>query len=454
MKILLAKARTGKPRGMVSPPLGIMYLSSALKAAGFSDLKVLHGDLYGEREFLERIAAAGADLVGLSAINPEGASLHAAAAAARRGRPGSFVICGGHYPSASPEVCLADPNIDAVVEGEGEATLLEAVKALGAGGLGAISGLWTRREGKPFLPSRRPFLRDLDSLPLPDWDAVDAGEYSRRVPQTPLLYGARYMSIMTSRGCPYRCVFCHSLMGREFRAHTPARVLAEVEELYRRGFRNLEIADDVFNYDRARALAIFNGIAGRFSGLRLYFCGIRSDLLDAELLDTMKSAGTVYFATGLETGDPEMQGTIGKGVDLAKFSENARLAAEKGIFTTGGFIFGFPGETTRQMLATARYAASTSLHTAMMATCLVYPGTGLARSGVPALTPAADDGVYAGFSGSALPGFRVAAVKLLANLLFYSPLRIWRILRVLPDRRPAVLWLLAKKLLFRTVFPR
>lgn len=440
---------------MVSPPLGLMYLSAALKAANFRDVEVLHGDLYSEKVFLEKIASSGADVVGLSAINAEGASLHAAAAAARQGRPGAFVVCGGHYPSADPAGCLADRNIDAVAQGEGETTLVEAVKALGGGGLDAVAGLWTRREGKPFLPARRPFLKDLDALPLPDWDAVDAGAYSRHVPQTPLLYGARYMSLMTSRGCPYRCVFCHGLMGREFRAHTPARVLAEVGELYRRGFRNLEIADDVFNYDRERALAIFGGLAGRFPGLRLYFCGIRSDLLDGQLLDAMKSAGTVYFATGLETGDARLQGAIGKGVDLARFSGNVRLAAEKGIFTTGGFIFGFPGETLGQMLATARYAASTRLHTAMMATCLVYPGTELARSGAPALTPAADDGTYAGFSGAAVPGLKVAAVKLLANFLFYcSPSRAWRILRDLPDRRPAVLWLLLKKLFFRTVFPR
>ena len=447
---------------MASPPLGLLYLSSALRREGYDEIGLLHGALMEERELEREVEEAAADVVIISAITAEGLSMAGSAWAAKRANRGALVICGGHHPTADPEFCLLHAPVDLVVRGEGELTVPAVVRAYERGEeLSNVEGISFKEEDGIRHTPPRPFVEDLDRLPHPDWDLLDLDAYQRHIPQTPLLLGSRYMSVVTSRGCPYDCSFCHKLMGQAFRAHSPERVVAELGELHRtHGIDRFEIADDLFNFDRPRALRICELIASELPGLRLYMCGIRSDLLDRELLTAMRRAGVVYMATGLETGDPAQQDLLGKRIDLERFAENVALAGELGIFTTGGVILGFPGEGLGDMARTVSFAARTRLHTAMMATLRIYPGTGLAQApGAEVLAPETDDDLYAGFKGmsncSDLPDWQLTLAKLLANLYFYSaPLRLWRILRDLPERRPEVLAFLLRNLLTRTVLPR
>lgn len=447
MKILLVKARPARTHGMASPPLGLLYLSAALKAAGYTDVAVLDGSLCGEEEFYRLVERSGADLVGISAITAEGLSLHRAAAAAKRGNGRAFVAAGGHYPSSDPERCLRDPAVDAVVPGEGERAVVELARAL------------VRGEAPRGLLAAAPFEEDLDSLPPPDWDAVDHRRYAAFVPQTPLLYGSRYLTLLTSRGCPYGCVFCHRLMGGAFRAHSPERVVSELAGLKARyGVDRFEIADDAFNFDRERAAEIFRRLAAAGLGVRLYLCGIRADLLDEELVGLMKAAGVVYAACGLETADFALQGAIGKRLDTARFAGNIRLLERAGIFTTAGVILGFEGETAGSLMRTARFLLASRLHTVMLATLRVYPGTPLAAGSGRALTPEDDLGAYADLSGDGLPAgraLRLGLAKAVLNAVFYlDPRRLYIIFRDLPERSPAVLRLLAGKFFSRTLLPR
>ena len=464
MRILLIKARLASFYGQTVPPLGLLYLAAALKADGRHDVSVLHPDALGlDDDALEAaIRAFAPDLVGISAITAEGASLHALAALVKKARPGTPVIAGGPYPTGHALSCAADPAITAVVRGEGELTLLELVSNLSAGRpLAGVAGTVCKDGDRIVEGPPRPFIEDLDSLPFPDWGALDLETYRLHIPQTPVLYGERYAGVLTSRGCPYNCVFCHGVMGKRYRAHSPQRVLAELRRL-RDSFSvaHVEITDDTFNWNRERAATILRG-AAEAGGQKLYLCGIRTDLLDEEFIELMAKAGVVYVATGAESGSQRVQRAIRKNVDLEKFSRFSALLVKHRIFVTAGFMLGFPGETFREMFQTLRYLWRLRVHTVMLAFCRAYAGTELEQSvsAERVLSPFNDTEPFYGTSpgqacSSAAP-WALALLKWLGNTIFYfNPARVLRILRDLPNPSQRVFLLLLSKLTQRTFFLR
>jgi len=267
MRIVLVKAARpkrsadGRHDG-VMPPLGLLYLSAALKKAGYKDISLLHLGLenLSEAGLESELGRLKPDLVGISAMTSECGSMHLAAAAAKK--TGALVVAGGAHPTAYVPECLADENIDLVVRNEGELTFPELVKAYeNKTGFEGIKGISFRRDGEIVYNPPREFIEDLDSLPFPDWGLTDPDRYKDFVPHSPMLYGRRYMPLFTSRGCPFKCTYCHSIFGKKFRAHSPERVLEELRRLKEEhGISDIEISDDSFNIDRNRAAAIMRGI--------------------------------------------------------------------------------------------------------------------------------------------------------------------------------------------------
>lgn len=467
MRILLAKAAYTENYGQLVPPLGLLYVSAALKRAGFSEVRLFEAGRHAEpaEAFRRELESFRPDVVGLSAITAEALSLHALAAAAAAFSPRPAIVAGGTHPTVYLEDCGADGNLDFIVRGEGEAAVVELVRALrDKSPFEGIKGLSFRRGGRlEHNPCREPE-RDLDSLPPPDWELAPPGSYTTGIPHSPLLYGQPYAKVLTSRGCPYACVYCHNTHGKAFRAHSPGRVVAEVKALREKyGVRNFEITDDIFNLDKARAKAILRGLAAGVPDAALFFSnGLRADVLDAELIDLLRAAGTKYVCVAVETASPGLQKKIGKHLDLGKLRENAALLVERGIFVNGFFMIGFPGETRRELAATVRFLLGLPIHTFMMSYCLAYEGTDLA-AGVPPekrVDPRRDTASYSSVLGfvncSGLPAWQLIAAKLAANLLFYFffPARWYRIIRDLPYRSPGVLALLFRKLLTRSLLPR
>ena len=235
MKILLIQARFTVHFGYITPPLGLISLSAFLKQAGFSDVEVMHPEILdGWPGCLEeRLRKFKPDIVGISAMTAQARSMREIAALVKRLAPETLVLAGGPYATHYPENCAAAPSIDAAVLHEGELTLLELVR-LRDGGLpvDGVKGIACRRGKEIVLNPPREFIEDLDGLPLPDWGALDLGAYQNFLPCSILAYKQRYMSVMNSRGCPYRCTFCHNVMGKEFRAQSPERVVEELSVLH------------------------------------------------------------------------------------------------------------------------------------------------------------------------------------------------------------------------------
>jgi len=445
MRFLLIKASCPKRYNLAFPPVGLLYLAGALKKAGYSEVRLLHMDLCKNphQALAEELATFRPDVVGISAITAEAISLHKIAAQIATFVPKPFIIAGGAYPTSCPDECLNSGNIDAVVRNEGEETLVELVSALEKGrGLENIRGVSYIGQGVPRHNPNRPFIEDLDSLPMPDWSLTDFDRDKAFYPQSGLLYVQTHMSIMTSRGCPYHCTFCHNMFGKHFRAHSPERVLSELKTLREAyGIREIEIIDDIFNLDKERAAEIMRRIRDELPGTKLFFGnGLRGDILTRELIDLFAQAGVKSVSIAVETASPDLQKRVHKNIDLPKLSENIHYLVHKRIYTNGFFMMGFPDETPAELMETIKLIWRLPIHNFILSPCMVYPGARLAKTlHMDKKTPLLNNmtaraSVTGGAFCSTLNPRLLPLIKIVAIFVFYFcfPVRVYRILRDMP----------------------
>ena len=383
-RVLLAKARRlGYGEEEIVLPLGIMYLASVLREAGHEVRIYDCGRDWDDPErFRRALLDAAPDVVGLSSITYEAPVMEGMAHLCKATLPDVPVIAGGPHPSAYPERCCRLGPIDYVAIGEAERTAVELVDALTRGGRDprSIRGLayWDERTGEVVRTPPREFIEDLDSLPFPAWDLVDNELYWQAEPCSGM-GRRRYMALMTSRGCPFRCIYCHQVHGKRFRARSPENVLRELHVIDERyGIRDFEVMDDIVNADRARTLELCDRIVAANLRPALHFPnGVRTDLLDAEQIDGLRRAGTVSMCAPVETTSPRLQKLIKKNLDVEKVRDRIAIAVDRGIYVVGCFMLGFPTETYEEARGTLEWALRTDLHHSHFSLLTPYPGTAI-----------------------------------------------------------------------------
>jgi anaerobic magnesium-protoporphyrin IX monomethyl ester cyclase len=290
-----------------------------------------------------------------------------------------FVLAGGPHASTDSPSLYAVTEIDAVVPHEGEEVLVEIVAAmLENRPVADIAGLFRRGpDGRP-IGSARAAIRDLDALPFPDYEIIDLDRYQGHLSMTDFLPRARFTSIFTSRGCFFRCTYCHTNFGKTVRYRSPENVLAEMEYLYGLGVREFHVIDDIFNADRKRALAIFDGIVRRGWRIHLAFPnGLRADLMDDEFLAAARAAGTYFLAIAVETATPRLQRQVKKFNKLDKVHEMIARSDHHGIFTCTFNMLGFPTETEAEMRATIDFTLASAAHLTHFFVVTPWEGTAL-----------------------------------------------------------------------------
>jgi len=362
----------------MTPPLGIMAIASVLRnkghEVGIIDLREIE---LKKQSLKEEIEKHSPEIVGISAITTEAPSLHTIARLVKEVDKKTFVIAGGPHASSFTQKVLSDPNIDCVVIGEGEETAHDLVDAIvRKRDLGEVRGIAYRKNGGVLLTPARPYIDDLDALPFPAWDLVDLDFYGRY--RSMASVGLRkYMTLFTSRACPYRCIYCHNLFGKNYRTRSPENVLQEMEILVKdHGIEEFEILDDIFNLDIPRAHAICDLIIKK--KLRIGFSfpnALRGDRLPFDLLRKFKDAGLNFTSIAVETASPRLQKLIKKNLNLDKIREAIRELHKLRVFTRGFFMLGFPTETREEMLSTIRFAIESELPSAMFFIVTPFEGT-------------------------------------------------------------------------------
>lgn len=284
-----------------------------------------------------------------------------------------ITVMGGPHASARPEEILNQSAfVDLVVMGEGEHCLSEIAESYeGKRPLSDIKGLVYRNGDRIVSNGRRRPIRHLDELPLPAYHLIDLEKYftlkkdaarsDMSRPRFNYPGSERSMAFITSRGCPFNCVFCsiHLHMGKTYRAHSARYVLDHLEYLVNTyGVNHFHFEDDNLTLDRERFYQILDGIEKR--NIRLTWDtpnGVRADTLDREILEKCKRTGCVYLIMGVESGDQYvLDHIIQKKLSLANIFEVAECAHAVGIDLRSFFVIGFPGETKAQIKTTIEVA--------------------------------------------------------------------------------------------------
>jgi anaerobic magnesium-protoporphyrin IX monomethyl ester cyclase len=291
------------------------------------------------------------------------------------------VVWGGVHATLLPEQTLERPEIDFVVQGEGERSFDELVAALERGGpVGDIAGVWAKRGGRIVHGAPRPFI-DLNAEPPLAYDLVDVARYTRTV------FGVKRLSFSTSRGCSYPCAFCYSTIvhKRHFRALSPDVALAHIKDFTGRyGVRGLFPTDANFFLDLDRARAILEGVVREQLGLVFTRLHIRFDTLrrlTGEDLTLFERAGVKCLALGVESGSERIRTLLRKPIDEGELhAVNARFRSSP-IMPMYFFMLGFPTETTPELRATVdlfmRLASDNPRAYVSVNTYAPFPGTEL-----------------------------------------------------------------------------
>lgn len=358
------------------PPMGLATIAAVLERGGYQVTVVDANALRIEPENLISYVV-GADVVGLTAMTP---TINAALDIARclkQFNPALTIILGGAHATLLPEETLTSaPEIDVIVRGEGEETIIELLQTLEhEQPLHDIQGITYRKDGTVVSNSERPTNVDLYSLPFLAYHLLP---WQRYKPHPPHGRALPFAAIITSRGCPYRCAYCSKpIFGNKFRAQSPERVIEEVAYYQSKfGIKEIAFYDDVFTLNKKRAYAIADSIMQK--GLKIHWtCETRVNLVDKELLHHMKQAGCYAIAYGIESASQEILDAIHKDITLEQVEEAIRITQEVGLQIVGYFMIGSPGETPETIIKTINFAKKLKLDFAQFAITTPFPGTEL-----------------------------------------------------------------------------
>jgi len=445
-RILFIKSPQNDPAWrQISHPLGLMSIAAYLRRDYGYEVKIEHIRVNGSgRPDLESaIRLYAPDIVGISALTHESGAIPWIAECVKQVNANTPVLLGGPHATAYPKKAIEIPGVDYLVVGEGEIVAGRLIeRLLNRRDVSDLKGIVYKKDDRIVSTGRGDFIQDLNDLPMPAYDLIPIDAYGKFDRMSRLGPG-KYMSVFSSRGCPYHCIYCHNIFGKMFRCRSAESLFNEIKHLHDTyGIRDFEIMDDIFNLDRERLIDFCDRIIA--SGMKVTFAfpnGLRADLLDEQQLTRLRQAGTVFIGFAVETGSPRLQKVIKKNIQLEKIKKNIEIAHSLRIHAHGFFMVGFPGETREEMKMTVDFMLSTRLHTIALFIVMPFEGTELgAISREMGSLPVSDVSMsyYTRefINLTDVPSEEINRIRRRALLRFYlNPARLFAIVRDFPNKR-------------------
>ncbi len=365
-------------RGIAAwPPLGILYLATVLREQGI-EISVLDQPAKGYtiEETVNWVEREDPEILGFSTFASSGRTAGLLSNQIKKRNPNIVIVFGNYYATFSADRVLRRyPSVDIIVRGEGEGTVVDLVQCLKKkGNLKDVLGINFRNGDATFSTPDRPLIADLDSIPFPDRSLIDVDYHS-------MVAGAqlatkKFTSIISSRGCTYRCRFCtcQKFSLRSWRPRSAENVMGELRYLASEGFKQFIFVDDNFTINQRRVIELCKDITKEKLDME-WLCEGRVDNCSSEMLKELSKAGckVVYF--GIESGTQRILDYYDKGIS----PEQSRRAVEKARMAgidviVGSFVLGAPDETREEIRSTLEFAKQLPIDLPQFNLLTAYPG--------------------------------------------------------------------------------
>ncbi|MDD4477038.1 MAG: radical SAM protein [Patescibacteria group bacterium] len=371
-KVALVTLYAKDTRGI--PPLGALYLATALKKNGFVP-KIIYKESTEIEDVILEIENFNPDIVGMSVftgfLNQNYVEL-----SKKLKLKGYKIVWGNAHPSLLPEEVLGQKYVDFIVIGEGEETMIELMMNFdNKSCFSNILGLGFKDEnGAIKINGRRPFI-NIDEY-LIDWSLIDLEKFL--VPYFSNRY-KRTLAVTTSRGCAFNCQFCYNLVfnNRKWRGHDAEKFINNLKPIIEKyNINAIRFLDDNFFFDRERAMSIVRG-------LNLpYYADARVEYVNEKFVTDLKDTKCQEIMFGFESGNERiLKEVVQKGTGTAEIVKAVTLLKDSSIMVSGSFVFGFPSETKEEYLNTMKFIVKLlEINNNLAFTCgwyLPYPGTEL-----------------------------------------------------------------------------
>jgi anaerobic magnesium-protoporphyrin IX monomethyl ester cyclase len=361
------------------PPLGLLYIAAVLERSGFAP-RIFDIYPYDDRDFTTLVDYQP-DIVGMTILTDYWSRAVEIAALVNSGLPNSTFIIGGVHVTSLPEESLTSLHADIGVIGEGELTMLELCQCISDGQLWqSVSGIiFSNTNGECERTSPRPHIENLDEIPFPSRHLLDFEQYL--VPPGIIRghWTERSTTVMTSRGCPFSCIWCGSqcTFGRKVRNRSVENVVAEIEHLVSRyAIDTVWFVDDTFTLNKKRVLEFCRLMTER--NIRISWgCQAHVKTADEEMFLAMKKVGLVQLDFGVESGSNRVLKSLKKDSTDDAIRRAFDIAHRTGLRTTATFMFGSPGETIEDVEQTMQLAQEIRPDFVSSFFITPYPGTEL-----------------------------------------------------------------------------
>jgi len=366
-----------KDFGAVSEPLGLAYIAGYLEKMGIQ-VRIIDAPAQQmtAEDVVSDLSIPKEGIIGITILTTTFKAAQQLCQKIKAGYPQCTIVLGGPHSTVLPERTLEEiPEADIACIGEGELTLAAIAQTSSKDDLGDIEGICYRHKGKIHRNPDRSFIRNLDEIPPPARHLLPMDQYHLTASR---VSGDSFCpTIIVARGCPFKCSYCSRTFGRTFRAHSTARIIAEIKGLIDTyHIRQINIEADTltvkkrFLKDLCQAL-IDNGINRQIK----WTCESRVDTIDGDMLELMRRAGCWQISYGVETGSQRLLDLINKGVTLNQVEAAFEMTKKAGISIRGFFMLGLPTETRQESMETIAFAKRIDPLWAQFTITVPYPGT-------------------------------------------------------------------------------
>lgn len=328
---------------------------------------------YSTEKTAKYILDANPDVLGITAMTINIIPALEILRQVKKAKPEIITVVGGIHCTVLPEEVLKNTAVDFIIIGEGEITCDELIKNLKSPeNYKNIKGLGYKEKNQIKINGPRELIKNLDELPFPAYDLLELQKY-----HSPYTLKTPFVSVLRSRGCPYRCIFCgvQNMFGRSFRVQSPERTMKEIEYLIDKyGVREISFKDSEFTINIPNLMKLCDLLIAKKYDL-VWSSNARVDRTDVELYRKMKEAGCHTITFGAESGDQNILNILKKDITLEQTRKAVAMAKKAGLRTNCGFMLGSPYETKETLERTIDFACEINPDYVSFGFATPFPGT-------------------------------------------------------------------------------